>query len=145
MYEYQVREVYCFLKIKRRIGKYYVILMVSMSDEPERISPESFQILKSQLNCCVPDKGMICRVNFHRSNRPTATGGKFIGDAACTAEKVKNTQVIKVKIITQYIEKVFFCKIGSGPCLEVFTRVKPPPLTFTTYYTHSFRLNRLIK
>ena len=75
-------------------------------------------------------------INFNASNVLTTPRCKFEGDAASSAEEVKNLFIFENIPVIEDIKKVLARKVSSWPCLKVFSWSENPAFKGPANYSH---------
>ena len=83
------------------------------------------------------DESIVLRVFFHRHHFIASSRQEFDADASGSGKQVERRYaVLKIEIIVQYVEKVFFGKVGRRACLEALGHIEPPVFVNSTDYSH---------
>ena len=82
------------------------------------------------------NEGKVFAVFFDSSNTLAASRNEFERYAARTAKEVERSNVFKVDVSAQYIEEIFFGKVGSRTRLKRAWHFKVASFIFSSYYSH---------
>ena len=130
--------------IKGRVCKNYIEGLSWFLQVLESISPDNGNLLHLQAPACLLNKFEVQGCHLNGKHRSRSPGGKFIGDAACTREKVQYIQVFDIVLVNQDVKEALFCKIGGGPGLEICRWTNLLASEYAAYYTHLLPSERIM-
>ena len=108
-----------------RVGKNHVKLHGAFVDKLKNIAFHLSQVLLFQQA-------------FHLANK-VELRGSFLH--TCPRKQVKGSQAVEVNIVFKHVEYVFARKVGCGACGDVGWHIETPTAIFSSYYSHSARVN----
>ena len=113
--QHHIRQLPHIFQLIWRVCKNYIVLLFTYRDKPENIHPDSMYALHTQLFCNSSYKLNRPAVAIQQVYVSTSSGGEFKAYAPGTCEKIKYFRIFKIKIIRNYVEQGFPCKIGCRP------------------------------